>query len=1188
MVGDPQPLRPISMARRGLWQSMRLSKIKLAGFKSFVDPVVIQLPGPLVGVVGPNGCGKSNIIDAVRWVMGESSAKHLRGEAMADVIFNGCATRKPVGQASVELLFDNSDGSLGGHYAQYAEISIRRQVTRDGSSNYFLNGARCRRRDIMDIFLGTGLGPRSYAIIEQGMISRLIEAKPDELRALLEEAAGISKYKERRRETEGRIAQTRENLARLCDVREELAKQLGHLQRQAKTAEKYTRLRAEQRQLQAETAALHWRTHEQQVQAITAQLAAQEPQLQQAQAALQALDAQLERARLQQPQAQTHFNRLQGDFYALEAELAQVEQAQRHAQEQTQRVRREQAELTAEQQQLSAEQAQDETRLQQAQTQQAALTPQLEQARAQVNQAQQSLMQAEQAHASWREAVVERQRELEACRHALRLEETQQRHVRERLAEAEQRRDRLQAEQVQLVLQPLQAELGQLEQRDQLLTARHTELAQQAAQAATDLQQLREHLHGQTATLAELRAQSHAQQGRLSSLQTLQQAALQAQSGQAPAWLARQGHADPMRLLHELEVNPGWERAVETVLAAALEGFCIPDLEGLLPTLGQLPEGALTLVERDGGMVQGAPETLAAQVRGPVAVAEWLMCVRIAPDLAAAQALRATLTSGQSVITPEGIWLGRGWVRVHKQVRDDGMLARAREIRKLEAELAQQTERVAVQQAELEALRQAQTEQERRREQALAQAQQAQRASHENLTRLEGLRQRLTHGQERAQRIARELDEQTQLIQGLRQTLALNAARLADWQQQVDAQAQAKLALDDQRTTFEASIAQARLAVREGSQHQQSLAVQLEAAVNQARHAEEQRLRLQGRQERLAQRALDLQAQLMALLAPLPALQEKQASLLEGRRQLEAQLAQARARIATLDEELRELQRQHDGQQRTVEGLREATTGMRLQLAAESAQRQRWVEQLAETNLAAAELAAQLPAAADRAEWEMRLHQLGEQIGRLGAVNLTALEECQALAERKHFLDQQDADLNEALTTLEQAMARIDRETRTRFQDTFGRLNAGLQQMFPRLFGGGHAYLELTGDEWLAAGVTIMARPPGKRNSNIQMLSGGEKALTAVALVFAIFELNPAPFCLLDEVDAPLDEANVGRFCALVQEMSAQVQFIFITHNKATMELSSQLLGVTQHELGVSRIVAVDVAEAMQLASVER
>ena len=1167
---------------------MRLSKIKLAGFKSFVDPVVIQLPGSLVGVVGPNGCGKSNIIDAVRWVMGESSAKHLRGEAMADVIFNGCATRKPVGQASVELLFDNSDGSLGGQYAQYAEISIRRQVARDGSSNYFLNGARCRRRDIMDIFLGTGLGPRSYAIIEQGMISCLIEAKPDELRALLEEAAGISKYKERRRETEDRIAQTRENLARLSDVREELAKQLSHLQRQAKTAEKYTRLRIEQRQLQAELAALHWRTHEQQVQAITTRLAEQEPQLQQAQAALQALKTQLEQARLRQPQAQAHFNRLQGEFYALEAELAQVEQAQRHAQEQAQRVRHEQAELAAEQQQLDIEQAQDQAKLRQAQAQQAALTPQLEQAQEQASLAQQALMQAEQAHTAWREAVADQQRELEASRHALRLEETQQRHLRERLGEAEGRCARLQAEQAQLVLQPLQDELAQLEQRDQMLADQHTDLAQQAAQAALDLQQVREHLHRQTTALAELRAQLHAQQGRLSSLQTLQQAALRAQSGQAPAWLTRQGHADPVRLLHELEVNPGWERAVETVLMAALEGYCIPDLEGLLPALNQLPEGALTLVDRDAGMAQGAPETLAAQVHGPTAVGEWLAAVRIAPDLAAAQPLRAVLKPGESVITPEGIWLGRGWARLHKQVRDDGMLARAREIRKLEAELAQQTERVAVQQAELEALRQAQAEQERRREQVMAQAQQVQRACHENLARLEGLRQRLTHGQERAQRITHELDEQTRVIQGLTRALAESAARLADLQRQVDAQAQAKLALDDQRTAFEASMAQAKHSMRESSQHQQSLAVQLEAAVNQARHAKEQRLRLQARQEKLAQRELDLQAQLAALLAPLPALQDKQTDLLEGRQQLEMQLVQAREQIALLDEELRELMRRHDGQQRAVDSLREATTDLRLQLGEQTAQRQRWMEQLAEAGLAAVELAAQLPTAANQAEWEARSHQLGEQISRLRAVNLTALEECQALAARKHFLDQQDADLNEALAMLEQAMARIDGETRVRFQDTFERLNAGLQQMFPRLFGGGHAYLELTDDEWLAAGVTIMARPPGKRNSNIQMLSGGEKALTAVALVFAIFELNPAPFCLLDEVDAPLDEANVGRFCALVQEMSARVQFIFITHNKATMELSSQLLGVTMHELGVSRIVAVDVAEAMQLASVER
>jgi len=1171
---------------------MRLSKIKLSGFKSFVDPTVVSLPSNLVGIVGPNGCGKSNLIDAIRWVMGESSARSLRGETMSDVIFNGAAQRKPVGQASIELVFDNSDGRLGGPWARYAELAIRRLVGRDGQSSYFLNGSRCRRRDIADIFLGTGLGPRSYAIIEQGTISRVVEAKPEELRVFLEEAAGISKYKERRRETETRIRHTRENLERLDDVRSELSRRLQQLQRQARAAEQYRSYRDEERRLRAELLTLRWRDAQGDILDRERILRQQETALESLLAEQRRLEAALESGRIRRTELSDHCNDTQERYYQAGAEISRLEQYLQHQREL--RARREDdwrqtlAALTG----IEAQLAQDRDQRESWRAARAAAEPELAQTRTAEGDAAAALNAAETAlregQAAWedfnrRDGEIQRQIDRERTR----LE-----HLERQLTQAERRLERLRNEQTQLAVADLDQERAALRQAEQAVTERLQRDQAHLAGIETELATIREEGQQIESRLRAAQERVQTRRGRLTSLHTLQEAALGRRQGQLRDWLRAHHWDDAPRLAEQLEVEPGWEAAVETALAGWLDAVCVSQLD-LAVDGADLPQDGLTLCEspQEGLSTDTAQETpvdaLATKLRARWPLAGLLDGVRIVPSIADALQRRAELPTGETLVTPDGVLCGRHWLRLRRG-HDDSVLVREREIHQLEATQAEET-------AALEQLT-AQAEQLRVRQHALEQGlrrewQPAVNQGHREQARVQGeLKAAQAKWEQSCARRAALAEEQSELDGQYEQDRAQAAsarAQLATATQAAEALRSERVARQAERDRRHEVVRQCRAQLERARQTTARQTAALETLRVRLTAVDQALDRLAAQGEQLLARRDQLDAERAADDgAALAAAERELAVHLETRLAVEAELRAVRQDLEAQDSALHEGEQTRVHCERQAEAQRGQIEALRLALGEARVRQQTLCEQLRELGAEPEALLSTLSAVAAESEWLARLEQVERRIQRLGPINLMAIEEFAQLSERKNYLDAQNADLLEALTTLENAMRKIDRETRTRFRDTFERVNAGLGELFPRLFGGGQAHLELTGEDALDTGVAIMAKPPGKRIGSISLLSGGEKALTAVALVFAIFQLNPAPFCLLDEVDAPLDEANVGRFGALVRDMSAQVQFIFVTHNKATMEIAQHLTGVTMQEPGVSRLVAVDVEEAARLAMV--
>ena len=1168
---------------------MRLSKIKLAGFKSFVDPTTIHFPSNLVGIVGPNGCGKSNTIDAVRWVMGESSAKHLRGESMADVIFNGSTGRKPVGQAGIELVFDNADGGLGGQYAEYAEIAIKRQVSRDGQSQYFLNGARCRRRDITDIFLGTGLGPRSYSIIEQGMISRLIEAKPEDLRVFLEEAAGISKYKERRRETEKRMRHTVENLARLSDLREELEKHLEKLQRQARTAEKFKELREQERRIKAELLALRYASMAGKSEQHEHQIKEQETGLEAALAAQRAVEAAMEKNREIHVEAADAFNEVQGRYYQLGAEVARVEQAIQHSKETRQRQSQELAQAESAWQEVEAHIKIDSRRLEDLERDLAEQEPEQEQLQARAEASSEARQEAEQAMHAWQTEWDDFNRRAAEPAQTAEVERTRINHLERQLQQLGQRLERLQGEQQGLSSAALEQEIETLAEQELEREERAQQLQAELETVRESIESLRHQVREQNDAQNDARNRQQDLRGRLASLEALQQAALGKGSGAVSDWLTARGLDKAPRLAQQLAVDGGWERAVETVLGSYLQAVCVDGMDAAAEWLEGLEQGSLALVDTQapaGAAGNGELVSLQSKVKASWALDSLLGGVYVADSLAQALALRGRLQAHESVVTPEGIWLGSGWLRVARDEDEQaGVLAREKELGTCQADLAQEEASSAQIEALLEDARDQLQEAERRRDELQVEVNQAHAARSDTRAQLGARRSRLDQVQGRIEALGAEIEE-LQQQQG-RDTEEHRLARsrlheaLAAMETLADERDQRSAQRDELRRSVEESRAQAQ-ADRDDA-HAVALKIEtMRTAQANTRHNLE---RMRSQETHLQQRREELSTALKGGVEPLARLEEELTQALSRRREVEAELAEARRKVETLEHELRTEEQDRNAKEQTVQTLREALNQARMAWQEIKVRCQTVLEQLQETEFELATLQQEMAADATVQAWEEEAERLAGRIQRLGPINLAAIQEYEEESERKNYLDAQHKDVSEALETLENAIHKIDRETRTRFKETFDKVNTGIQELFPRLFGGGHAYLELTGEDLLDTGVTVMARPPGKRNSTIHLLSGGEKALTAVAMVFSIFRLNPSPFCMLDEVDAPLDDANVGRFCDMVKEMSETVQFIFITHNKITMELSNQLTGVTMSEPGVSRLVAVDVEEAVQMAA---
>ncbi|ADR59249.1 Chromosome segregation protein SMC [Pseudomonas putida BIRD-1] len=1159
---------------------MRLKCIRLAGFKSFVDPTTVNFPSNMAAVVGPNGCGKSNIIDAVRWVMGESSAKNLRGESMTDVIFNGSSGRKPVSQASIELVFDNSETTLVGEYAAYAEISIRRKVTRDGQNSYYLNGTKCRRRDITDIFLGTGLGPRSYSIIEQGMISKLIEAKPEELRNFIEEAAGISKYKERRRETENRIRRTQENLARLTDLREELERQLERLHRQAQAAEKYREYKAQERQMKARLSALRWRDLDEQVRQRESVIGDQGVSHEALVAEQRNADASIERLRDGHHELSERFNQVQGRFYSVAGDIARVEQSIQHGQQRLRQLQDDFKEAERTRLETESHLGHDRTLLATLGEELAMLEPEQEMTLAAAEEAAAALEEAELGMHGWQEQWDSFNSRSAEPRRQAEVQQARLQQLETSLERQAERQRKLVEEREQLGSDPQDAAM--LELAEQLASSEMLleELQLCEEQVIERLESAREQL--QQATQAQQQAQGDLQRlgGRLASLEALQQAALESGAG-AAQWLHGQGLEQQPRLAEGLRVEPGWELAVETVLGADLQAVLVEDFNDL--DFAGLEQGELRLLLAVGA---GAtlPGSLLEKVEGRIDLAPWLGQVRPVEDLVQALEQRGALGEGQSLVSRDGYWVGRHFLRVRRGGEaEGGVLARGQEIERLGQEQLEQEAALEQLDQQLQALREQQLDLEEQREQLRRRTQDENRLHGELKASLSASRARAEQVELRRRRLQEELGELEE--QRALEHEQLGEARLL-LQEALELMAQdteQREQLMARRDTLRESLDRVRQEARQHKDHAHQLAVRLGSLRAQHDSTRQALERLEQQAARLTERQEQLSLNLEEGEAPQEELRLKLEELLERRMSVDEEMRLARLHMDEADRELRDAEKRRTQAEQQAQLLRGQLEQLRLECQGLDVRRKTLQEQLLADGYDLQGVLATLEAEASEQGTEQELEQLEARIQRLGAINLAAIEEYEQQSERKRYLDAQDADLVEALETLENVIRKIDKETRNRFKDTFDQINAGLQALFPKVFGGGSAYLELTGEDLLDTGVTIMARPPGKKNSTIHLLSGGEKALTALALVFAIFKLNPAPFCMLDEVDAPLDDANVGRYARLVKEMSESVQFIYITHNKIAMEMADQLMGVTMHEPGCSRLVAVDVEAAMAM-----
>ncbi|MBH5328831.1 chromosome segregation protein SMC [Eikenella sp. S3360] len=1160
---------------------MRLTHIKLAGFKSFTDSTTIHVPGRLVAVIGPNGCGKSNVIDAVRWVLGEASAKQLRGESMQDIIFNGAATRRPAPRASVELVFSNADGSLQGAWGQYGEISIRRQLTRQGESSYYINGQQVRRRDITDLFLGTGVGARGYAVIEQGMIARIIEARPEELRAHIEEAAGVSKYKERRRETENRLQDTREHLQRLGDLQAELTRQVEKLQRQAAAAERYRSLTAELNHAQNQYDFQQWRH----TLAAADQSAAEHQRARTRQDELarqnQALGDAVHMLRQTEQDQQAEQYRLNQQHALLREQSARLEEQIRSRQSQRQRLEREQANAQTAIQKIDSEHA--ELRQQHAAAAQAAAEhqAQFELLAAEADTLEEQLPALENAGRQAAEQQQSRRDEAARLRRELALKQQQLQHSRQNIGRLQERHGRLQQE---------AAALASADSAAPAAVQAHTEaLAGQYQRGEQQLQQLEEQTGYLKTALQAAREREQEHEHRILAAQAEQKtlAALLAEQSGHDFWQGS-SQAEAPALWQHIRVPSEWQGALAAVLGERLNARALPaDFQPPSP----LPEAAAAWFSREAHAHRGASpaQALIHQIQAEppfqVALTHWLEGILCAPDLDYALAHRSRLEPGQEWLTPQGHRIDRLGVLLHHEANAGRQMRHQTRHDQLAAQLAEwqpkfqvaQTEarKLARQQAEAEAaLRQAQSEQRRLTAELAAARQQA----GEQIARATQERQRREHiAQEQAQ-LAQEIEE-----------LGIAAELLAEENAALE---ESLPELEESSREQAEHSRQAQQALRQAQQAVLEAARRRNAAEIEAQRQQQQLQYLNSRMAALAQQKADWQQRQHELALTYAEDSEDEQrlqleALTESAFALEEQMQAAAARLAATQEQGREQYARQQALAAELPQWQAAAQTALLQQQEALLNAKHFHDNLLGRQADLAALEAEQQAGYLKTDWPQQIDSLSRRIQALGAVNLAALEELAEARERDGYYQNQRQDLQSAIALLEEAIAQIDGETKQRFQATFNAVNQKVQTFFPTLFGGGEASLHMVGDDLLSAGVSIMARPPGKKNSTIHLLSGGEKALTAMSLVFALFSLNPAPFCLLDEVDAPLDDANTGRFCRLVKEMSAQTQFLYISHNRLTMEMAEQLIGVTMQEKGVSRIVAVDIKQALEMAETD-
>ncbi len=1168
---------------------MRLNSIKLSGFKSFAEPTNFLLPGQLVGVVGPNGCGKSNIMDAVRWVLGESKASELRGESMQDVIFNGTTTRKPASRSSVELIFDNADHRAGGQWGQFAEIAVKRVLTRDGTSSYFINNQPVRRRDVQDVFLGTGLGPRAYAIIGQGTISRIIESKPEELRLFLEEAAGVSKYKERRRETENRLADTRENLTRVDDILRELNANLEKLEKQAEVAQKYNALQAD----------VTLKQHQQWFMKRAEALADQSKVKADAEGAVNALEsrmadlrrieAELETVRQSHYAAGDQVNRAQGLLYEASTDVGRLEAEIRFVVEGRQRAEQRLATLQEQIGQWAARKQDAQAEIERlaelallGDEQTELLSAQVEEQAQQLPDLEDALTAAQSAANNQRGSVMQVQQQIQVLA-------AEQRGIEEQFRQVSTRRERLAVDRTALAapdearLHDLELRLADAQDAAAVADARLHELQDMLPQRDEARRTQQQTVNGESARQADLSA-------RLDALKALQEKVKT--DGKLQPWLAKHGLDHLQGLWTRIHIEQGWEAALEGALRERLAALEVSRLELVRAFANDAPPAKLTFFSPPVAAVPESATTLPRLANllrindaGQRAVfAEWLHGCYTASSFEVALAQREKLQPGESIYLQSGHVVTAHSVSFYAQDSEQaGLLARAQEIENLEKQLRAQVMIADEARAALVRAEAAYADASQRLASVRREAADTQTQAHTLQVEVLRLSQMAEQARARSAQIDADLDEVQAQLDDLQERRATAEGRFESLDMQLADSQERHAALDERVIEVQRKLTQCREQQRSLERQAQEAAFAQRSL--QARNAELARTIDTATQQTDAvhaevQRARDELTRLTDAAAQ-AGLQNALALKLE----CEQTLAARRSEYDDLTAKLRASDERRLLLERELDPLRQRITEFQLKEQAARLGFEQYEQQLldAQADLEAIERSIR-DGNVRLGGMQNEIDRLHREIVALGAVNLAALDELALARERKQFLDSQNADLAQAMQTLEDAIRKIDAETREMLSGTFEQVNQHFGRMFPELFGGGNARLVITGDEILDSGVQVIAQPPGKKNQTIHLLSGGEKALTAIALVFAIFQLNPAPFCLLDEVDAPLDDANTERYAKLVRSMSKETQFLFISHNKIAMEMAEQLIGVTMQEQGVSRIVAVDMESALTLA----
>lgn len=1162
---------------------MRLKYLKLAGFKSFVDPTKIEFTQALSAVVGPNGCGKSNIIDAVRWVLGESSAKNLRGEGMTDVIFNGSSARKPVSNASVELMFDNTQGKAAGPWATYTDIAIKRQVNRDGQSDYFVNGQKCRRRDISDLLSGTGLGPRSYSIIEQGTISRLVESKPQELRVFIEEAAGITKYKERKRDTENRIRHSRENLARLADLRHELQGQIASLETQAQLAQDYTTLKQQERELNQNIIVARWQSFFNELEQVAMTLAQQQTQMAQLEndlAHLQTTEAARGNALSDQRQAldalNTKCNNLETDIARMQLSIEHLTQTMQHAENKH-------SELALKLDALSQQKQGQEETLTQAEQVLAQSTQALPDYLKLYEKSQQDALEQEAEAEHSEQAFVELQHERQRLNSELLIAKQGHEQVVQDRIKLTSQLEMVKEKQLELVSAQQQLNPQALEKQVQYQQHQVNAVAQSVETHEQQIANVRVML-----TSAQTKANKKQQQ--LSELQNRQStlALIVKQQTQPESNRLKTHYSDTPQLWSLLDVEPQWQHAAQTILKPVLTAFVVDSLT----TTGELPRHTVmvkhtSLLEQRANTNTRLSCYIACQDPAIKKIIDDLCYdVHVANDLEQANQLLPNLGAKESVVTMQGWWLSHSFCVIGDDT-DEATGASLLALKQQQQELISVLQRASEQfDISLEEVEEA--------ERQLTVALENKKALEQDylLKQQEMLdtKQRWLLEQQQWQHLSTGLDDVMVQHTQTMQLFEIEKNQQGVFKQEISQLTKALSTTEEQLKLAQSArqIAKQQLKLLQTKQqqaqskvHQQQMLVQK----HQLKHdgCQAQLVNISAQKDDLNRELAAVAAQQESATQPLTEKKHKlklcnqQLFTLRGEQQAQQVLVKDSIKAsADFTQQWQHSQQMKDQLQGQIEKFRVKQETLKVKISAQ--------EQALEVSQREMAQLAQSHQGGNSKSWANELAVIRDKLAQMGAINLTAIEQYNEQKGRLDYLTQQNDDLEQGLKTLESAIRKIDRQSREKFKATFDSVNNDFKALFPKVFGGGSAQLTLTDSDLLLSGVSIMAQPPGKKNSTIALLSGGEKALTALSLVFAIFQLNPAPFCMLDEVDAPLDDANVDRYCTLVKEMSEKVQFIYITHNKVSMEMATQLTGVTMQEAGISRVVTVDVDEAVSLA----